>query len=90
MRNFWLLLLLILPLKVQQSIAQRAGTPSFRVVPLGVKGGLDESNLSAYMLAPATSNNYICLDAGTLRTGIQQAVTNKVFPATTDEVLKNT
>jgi len=88
MRNYWLLLLLVLPLNAHVLLAQRAGTPSFQVVPLGVKGGLDESNLSAYMLAPANSNNYICLDAGTLRTGIRQAVTNKVFRATTDEVLK--
>src|SRR4051794_4248914 len=56
----------------------------FKVIPLGVKGGLDESNLSAYMLAPAQSNNYVCLDAGTLYTGIKKAISNHVFngPAT--------
>jgi 3',5'-cyclic-nucleotide phosphodiesterase len=55
------------------------GQPSFRLVPLGVKGGIDESNLSAYMLAPANSNNFVCLDAGTLHFGIEKAVANKVF-----------
>src|SRR5690349_10584497 len=59
-------------------------TPSFQVVPLGVRGGLDESNLSAYMLAPAQSDNYVCLDAGTLYAGIEKAVSHHVFnkPAT--------
>ena len=88
MRIYWLLWLLVLNLNAHVLLAQRSGTPSFRIVPLGVKGGLDESNLSAYMLAPANSNNYVCLDAGTLRTGIQQAITNKAFSATIDEVLK--
>jgi 3',5'-cyclic-nucleotide phosphodiesterase len=44
----------------------------FKVIPLGVKGGLDEANLSAYLVAAAGSNNYICLDAGTIHAGLQQ------------------
>lgn len=52
---------------------------SFRVVPLGVKGGIDESNLSGYLVAPAGTNEYICLDAGTIYAGIQKAVPNKVL-----------
>jgi cAMP phosphodiesterase len=61
---------------------------SFRMVPLGVKGGIDESNLSAYMVAPAGSNNYVCLDAGTLHFGIEKAVSNKVFSVPAERVLK--
>jgi cAMP phosphodiesterase len=61
---------------------------NFRIVPLGVKGGIDESNLSAYMLAPAHSNNYVCLDAGTLHFGIEKAVANKVFTVPAEVVLK--
>ena len=57
--------------------------PGFTVVPLGVKGGLDESNLSAYMLAPAGSNDYICLDAGTLYAGIHKAIDAGAFPGAT-------
>jgi 3',5'-cyclic-nucleotide phosphodiesterase len=64
------------------------GQPSFRLVPLGVKGGIDESNLSAYMLAPANSNNFVCLDAGTLHFGIEQAVANKVFTIPSEQVLR--
>jgi 3',5'-cyclic-nucleotide phosphodiesterase len=61
---------------------------SFRVVPLGVKGGIDESNLSAYMLAPVNSNNYVCLDAGTLHTGIEKAIENKTFAVPAEVVLR--
>jgi cAMP phosphodiesterase len=61
---------------------------SFSIVPLGVKGGIDESNLSAYMLAPSGSNNYVCLDAGTLHAGIQKAIDNKVFNISAEQVLK--
>ena len=61
---------------------------SFRIVPLGVLGGIDESNLSAYMLAAKGSNNYICLDAGTMHYGLQKAVDNKVFSLSAEKVLK--
>lgn len=47
---------------------------AFKVIPLGIKGGNDESNLSAYLVAPPSSNNYISLDAGTLNAGIQKAI----------------
>ena len=52
---------------------------SFQVVPLGIRGGTDESNLSAYMLAPVASNEYICLDAGTVHAGIKKAIALKTF-----------
>jgi cAMP phosphodiesterase len=67
---------------------QALGQNAFRVVPLGVKGGIDESNLSAYMLAPANSNNYVCLDAGTLHYGIEKAVENKIFNVPAEQVLR--
>jgi cAMP phosphodiesterase len=62
--------------------------PSFRIVPLGVRGGLDESNLSSYMVAQTGSTDNICLDAGTIRYGIRRAVDSGVFAATEDQVLK--
>ena len=64
------------------------GQNAFKVVPLGVKGGIDESNLSAYMLAPANSDNYVCLDAGTLHFGIEKAVENKIFSVPAEQVLR--
>jgi cAMP phosphodiesterase len=61
---------------------------SFKVIPLGVKGGIDESNLSAYMVAPYHNNAYICLDAGTLNAGIQKAIDHKVFKVPAEQVLR--
>jgi 3',5'-cyclic-nucleotide phosphodiesterase len=61
---------------------------SFRVIPLGVKGGTDESNLSAYMIAPQGSDEYVCLDAGTLHYGIEKAVQAKLLQGTAADVLK--
>src|SRR5476649_2186645 len=61
---------------------------SFKIVPLGVKGGIDESNLSAYMVAAKGTNNYVCLDAGTLYYGIEKAIDNKVFSISAEQVLR--
>ena len=63
--------------------------PVFKVIPLGVKGGGDESNLSAYALAVYGTNAYVCLDAGTLYYGIKQAIAAKLLEGTVSEVLQN-
>jgi 3',5'-cyclic-nucleotide phosphodiesterase len=69
--------------------AQTTST-GFTVIPLGVKGGLDEANLSSYMVAAKGSSNYICLDAGTINAGLQKAVANKLFTEKNpEEVQKN-
>jgi cAMP phosphodiesterase len=68
--------------------AQRNDPTAFTVVPLGVKGGIDESNLSAYMIAPVGTNDYLCLDAGTIRAGIEIAVRKKWFTISADRVQK--
>ncbi len=68
--------MLIIPCFVSsQNVARKA----FEVVPLGVKGGIDESNLSAYMVAREGTHSFICFDAGTLYYGVEKAITNKVF-----------
>lgn len=61
---------------------------TFKIVPLGIKGGIDESNLSAYMLAPVHSDNYVCLDAGTLHFGIEKAIQNKIFNGPAEQILR--
>jgi 3',5'-cyclic-nucleotide phosphodiesterase len=53
----------------------------FKVIPLGVKGGLDESNLSAYLVAASGSDQFICLDAGTIYKGLELATAKKLFKA---------
>lgn len=62
---------------------------SFKVTPLGIYGGSDESNLSSYMLAAAGTTEYVCLDAGTLRSGINKAISKKIFTTNEATVLKN-
>ncbi len=59
-----------------QDIANKNG---FDVIPLGVRGGLDESNLSAYLVAANGSKKYICLDAGTINAGLKKAVQKNLF-----------
>ncbi len=48
---------------------------SFYVIPLGTSGGLDENNLSAYLLTSVNDNipnsAYISLDGGTIRHGLE-------------------
>ncbi|MDN5287583.1 MAG: 3,5-cyclic-nucleotide phosphodiesterase [Mucilaginibacter sp.] len=80
-----IILCIILPLV---TLAQSKREPAFKFVPLGVLGGIDESNLSAYMLAATDSNKYICLDAGTLHYGIEKAVANKTFTVPGNQVLR--
>ena len=63
------------------------GQPAFTVVPLGVKGGLAEGNLSAYLVAAAGTTSYVALDAGSLRPGAEKAVVNGVFAAPAQQVL---
>lgn len=46
----------------------------FKTVVLGSGGGIEESNLTAYLISPANSNEFICLDAGTVYSGIDKAV----------------
>jgi 3',5'-cyclic-nucleotide phosphodiesterase len=64
----------------------------FRCIPLGVEGGLIESNLPAYLLAPIGSNDFVCLDAGTLLAGLRVARANGCFhdipmpPGCTDSI----
>ncbi|MGZ3873018.1 MAG: MBL fold metallo-hydrolase [Mucilaginibacter sp.] len=85
MRKYFIIIVLCFLLPVV-GVSQHA--ESFRIVPLGVEGGIDESNLSAYMVAAAGTNDYICLDAGTLHYGIQKAVSNRVFNIPAEQVLR--
>ena len=63
--------------------------PSFTVIPLGVRGGLDESNLSSYLVAAAGTGDYICLDAGTLYAGIHKAIDNGALPPPVSATLRS-
>ncbi len=47
--------------------------PAFVAVVLGAGGGPGQDDLSAYLLAPAGSSDFVALDAGTLLAGIRTA-----------------
>ena len=89
MNVFKKIFLVLLQLLYIATHAQVVPAPSFTVIPLGVKGGSDESNLSSYMLAASGSKDYICLDAGTLHYGIQKAIDGGLFHGQAASVLKN-
>jgi 3',5'-cyclic-nucleotide phosphodiesterase len=63
-------------------------TNGFKVIPLGVKGGLDESNLSAYLVAARGSDQFICLDAGTIYKGLELAAAKKLFKSTNPSAIQ--
>jgi len=88
--NFRIILFFIFALNISISAKAQTASTGFTVIPLGVKGGLDEANLSSYMVAAKGSSNYICLDAGTIHAGLQKAVANKLFTElSAEEVQKN-
>ena len=62
--------------------------PVFEVVPLGVYGGIDERNLSAYLVAPFGTKEYVCLDAGTVHSGIEKAIEKGTFSVPSSTVLR--
>lgn len=43
------------------------------VIVLGSAGGITEGNLTAYLLAPRNSTQFLCIDAGTVLSGLRQA-----------------
>jgi len=83
--NRFLICLILISINM---FAQKKQIATFDVIPLGVKGGADEKNLSAYLVAPIHTKDYICLDAGTLNAGIEKAIENTVFKVSTSEVLR--
>ena len=80
-KHRWLLLWIVVAGQVHAQTA-------FTVIPLGVKGGLDESNLSSYLVAASGAGEFIALDAGTLRAGIRKAVEAGSVPGPESRVLR--
>jgi cAMP phosphodiesterase len=78
-------ILLLLSFYAIHSWGQEKST-AFTIIPLGVKGGDDESNLSSYMIAPKGSQKYVCLDAGTINAGIQKAIDHKSLKGISEEI----
>lgn len=56
---------------------------SFDVVALGVKGGVEEGNLTSYLIRSEGQTRYLALDAGTVLPGINKALEKGSFPQVT-------
>jgi cAMP phosphodiesterase len=82
------ILLLVVAHVGGQANNRSISTNGFKVIPLGVKGGLDESNLSAYLVAANGSDQYICLDAGTIYKGLELATQKKIFKPSNPSVVQ--
>ena len=67
--------------RTQSCVSVSPKTTHFVSVVLGAGGGLREDNLSAYLLAPADSHDFIALDAGTLMAGLHKAFCKNSFGA---------
>lgn len=76
----WLLVLFGGQTQANNTIS-KAGkqNPAFELVVLGEKGGIQDGNLSAYLLRAINEQHYISLDAGTLVNGINIAQQHNAF-----------
>ena len=69
--------------------AAAAQSNAFEVIPLGIRGGSDEANLSSYAVSAAGQSAYVCFDAGTIRAGIEASISNGVWKGDAADVLRN-
>lgn len=70
-------------------LGEARGQSGFDIIPLGVHGGGNEGNLSAYLVGDSKDSVYVALDAGNLRSGIEKAVDAGIFNQSAEEVLRN-
>ncbi|MDO6693083.1 3',5'-cyclic-nucleotide phosphodiesterase [Aliiglaciecola sp. 3_MG-2023] len=61
------------------AITETSQTAAFELIVLGDSGGIEDGNLSAFLLRSLNSRNYVALDAGTLVNGINQSVQHNAF-----------
>lgn len=76
-------------LAITAAFALQGYSQSLEIVPLGVYGGSDESNLSAYLIGIEDTNAYLSLDAGTIRSGINKAIALNTFSQDAQYVQQN-
>jgi len=61
---------------------------SFDIIALGTGGGIDESNLSSYLVSVSDNDQFIAMDAGTLMHGLKIASDNGLFDHLKSEELE--
>ncbi|MDU0353503.1 3',5'-cyclic-nucleotide phosphodiesterase [Paraglaciecola aquimarina] len=64
---------------VQAGNAKAPSSAAFELITLGDSGGIQDGNLSAFLLRSLTENNYIALDAGSIVNGIDVALEHNAF-----------
>lgn len=71
--------------QVQQDIQTSTSTmlPAFELITLGDTGGIEDGNLSSFLLRSIEDENFISLDAGSLVNGINVALENNAFDSLT-------
>lgn len=62
---------------------------NFKIIPLGVYGGLDESNLSAYLISDNQNDKYLSLDAGTLHSGLKVYMKRNKIKGSAEQFLRD-
>jgi 3',5'-cyclic-nucleotide phosphodiesterase len=82
--KFSTLLLFALTCFIHFQAKAQSSENGFTIIPLGVKGGLDESNLSAYLVKANGADQFICLDAGTIYAGLLKATNTGFYHPTND------
>lgn len=70
-------LICLLPLMLCSSLTWAAS--SFEVTVLGDKGGIQDGNLTAFLVRANQDSNYVSLDAGTLVNGLEVAAQQGAF-----------
>ncbi|MFA3791276.1 MBL fold metallo-hydrolase [Aliiglaciecola sp. SL4] len=63
----------------QDLVNEESKNASFELIVLGDSGGIEDGNLSAFLLRSVKSHNYVALDAGTIVNGINQSVKQNAF-----------
>lgn len=66
-------------LAVLSTVSTTHAGPGFDVVALGARGGIEDGNLSAFMIAPAGDGRAVTCDAGALVNGLRVADEKGVF-----------
>ncbi len=62
-----------------------SASAGFKVVALGVNGGVEEGNLTSYLIRSDSQSRYFALDAGSVLPGIRKALEKGSFPEVTPE-----
>ncbi|MCF2949167.1 3',5'-cyclic-nucleotide phosphodiesterase [Paraglaciecola aquimarina] len=79
MKLLTLFILVSLSCQIFANPAPKYVKPAFELITLGDTGGIQDGNLSAFLLRSLSDSNYIALDAGSLVNGINVALHKKAF-----------